>query len=168
MASVLFKPDWMHTKCLGTDAYLLGSRILCLVKEVLPDTAEQNLGIIWESVQRNYKAHATPCRLGRLTMTMVKSDPFPRLSAKAVETRHLIPAIEHFVRAWVGDPAVVHFRMLLQLSNGLDELVFSNKTMLLSQQERHALKEGIFKYNQVLTTLARFFHSKAKPTAITL
>ena len=159
----LFKPDWMHTKSLGTDSALLGSCIMYLISVVLPGTAEQNLGLIWESVQNFYRANHTPVRLGRLTMKMVQNEPFPKLSCKAMETRHLIPALEHFVRAWVGDPLVARFQMLLKLSRGLDDVVFSNKTMALSLQERHALKEGIFKYNQVLTDLARYFHQRGLP-----
>ena len=63
----LFQPDWMHTKILGTDAYLLGSCLLFLVKEVLPDTEENNVSLIWAFVQSFYKEHRAECRLSRLT-----------------------------------------------------------------------------------------------------
>ena len=33
----VWQPDWMHTKLLGTDATLLGSCILYLIKEVMPE-----------------------------------------------------------------------------------------------------------------------------------
>ena len=159
----LFKPDWMHTKTLGTDSWLLGSCILFLVKHVLPGTADQNIGVVWEAIQHYYRANGTPCRLSRLTLNMVKNEPFPRLSAKAMETRHLVPAVEHFARAWVGNPLVARFHLLLQLSHGLDELVFSNKTLVLSGEERTVLKVGIFKYNQALSTLSNYCIQRGLP-----
>ena len=159
----LFKPDWMHTKSLGTDAYLLGSCLLFLVSKVLPGTELQNIGLLWESIQTLYGEHNTPCRMSRRALGMIKSDPFPRLSAKAMEIRHLLPAVEHFLKAWVGLPLIAWFHSLVAMSCKLDELVFSNKTMVLNAQERRALKEGIFKYNQVLTRLARHFHDQGLP-----
>ena len=151
----LFKADWMHTKSLGTDAYLLGSCLTFLVSHVLPGTADQNIGLIWDAVQGFYQANRTPCRLSRLTMGMVSGQPFPKLSAKAMETRHLLPAVEHFFKGVGGNPLVAWFHRLVSLAWKLDEIVFANKTMLLSVRERQALKQGLFRYNQVLTRLAR-------------
>ena len=159
----LFRPDWMHVKSLGTDAHLLGSILWYMVSVVLPGNQEQNIGLVWESVHTFYSENATPCRLSRLTLSMVKNDPFPRLHAKAMETRHLLPAVEYFLRAWVGNyPTVRWFHTLVRLSCGLDNIVFSNKSMVLSDGERLALREGIFKYNQVLTKLALHFHDRGQ------
>ena len=94
---------------------------------------------------------------------MLQNDPFPKLSAKAMEIRHLLAAVIHFSSAWLANPIIARFQKLLQLSHGLDEIVFSNKTFVLSMLERQALKEGTFKYNQALTRLARFFHERGLP-----
>ena len=157
-------PDWMHTKCLGTDANLVGSALWYLIKEVMPEDAEANLATIWASVQSFYKAQKTKNRVSRLTLNMVKPEKaiFPKLSAKALETRDLIPAVEHLLRDWVGNPQCAWFHRLVFLSMKLDELVFSNKTCFLSLEDRDALRAGIFEYSQLLTKLAHFFHRRGK------
>ena len=81
----VWQPDWMHVKLLGTDSTLLGSCLLFLCCEVLPNGQEANLEFIWESVQLYYKEHRTRNRLGRLTLNMIRHQPFPKLVAKAVE-----------------------------------------------------------------------------------
>ena len=116
--------------------------------------------MVWESVQNFYRVNATPCRLSRLTLSMVQHEPFPRLACKAMEMRHLLPAVEHFLQAWVANPMVPWFHFLVKMSCGLDNIVFSNKSMVLTVQERHALREGIFKYNQALTKFAWHFHER--------
>ena len=151
----------MHTKSLGTDAYLLGSILLYMAKEVLPETPEVNMGAIWAFVQTFYTTNRTACRLSRLTLSMVDHQPFPKLAAKAMETRHLLPAVESFLSGHLqGNAAVAWFHRLVQLSMGLDELVFSNKTMVLSVRERNALRDGIFEYNRVLSRMAWSFHQR--------
>ena len=153
----------MHTKSLGTDSTLVGSCLLFLAKEVLPGTVDANFLFIWEAVQKFYKENRTQCRLSKLTQTMVKNEPFPKLSAKAVETRDLLPALEFFLRAWLGvNPLVVWFHRLVAISCRLDTLVFSNKTMWLSEVERLALRKGVFEYNQTLSRLALHFHRQGK------
>ena len=155
------QPDWMHTKLLGTDATLLGSCIVFMVKEIMPGGIEQNLTTIWSSVRAFYKENKTKNRMGRLTYKMVKHEPFPRLAAKALETRDLVPAMENFMRPWVGNPQCAYFHRLLLLSSRLDAIVFNNKTFMLSGGEREAIRAGIFEYHQILTTLAHHFHGRA-------
>ena len=92
----VWHPDWMHTKCLGTDASLLGSVLMFLIQEVMPETAEGNLATIWQSVQLFYRAHKTRNRLGRLTINMVKHEPFPRLAAKGHRNSQLDPSRGRF------------------------------------------------------------------------
>ena len=124
---------------------------------------QENLQAIWASVHAFYRAKKTKNRLGRLTYNMVKNDPFPRLAAKALETRDLLPAMEEFLRAWVGNPLCAYFHRLIFLSTSLDVIVFSNKTFLLSGFEREALRSGIFEYNQTLTVLAHHCHKAGLP-----
>ena len=148
----LFLPDWMHTKSLGTDAELVGSAVVYMCKKVLNHGSEDlNIAVVWAAVQAFYRANRTRCRLGRLTMNMVKHDPFPRLSAKAVETRDLLPALEFFFRDWVHQPVCAWFHRLLLLSVRMDQLVFSNPGFLLTVRERQRFKELVFGYNQTLT-----------------
>ena len=153
----------MHTKSLGTDATLVGSCLLFLAKEVLPGRIDDNFVVIWEAVQKFYKENRTQCRLSKITQNMVAHEPFPRLSAKAVETRDLLPALEHFLRAWLGvNPLLVWFHRLVALSCRLDTVVFSNKTMWLSDADCLALRNGVFEYNQTLSRLALHFHRQGK------
>ena len=158
----VWQPDWMHTKLLGTDSTLLGSCILFLIQKVMPGTPEENLATLWESVQTFYRTHKTRNRISRLTMKMVKHEPFPRLAAKAMETRDLTPAVEEFLRAWVGNPQCAWFHRLVLLSMRLDGLVFANKSYFLSEDERESLRVGIFEYSQTLTRLAHYFHRRGE------
>ena len=135
----LFQPDWMHTKSLGTDSTLAGSCLLFLAKEVLPgESVDANLAFVWEKIQAFYKENRTQCRLSRLTKNMVDNVPFPKLSAKAIEIRDLLPALEHFLRAWLAHPQVAWFHRLVAISCRLDTLVFSNPSCWLTMQEREA------------------------------
>ena len=162
----LFLPDWMHTKSLGTDADLLGSVLSYWAKEVLPGNPEDNISYIWERVQMFYRENQSRCRLSRLTYNMVKHVPFPRLSAKAVETRDLLPGVEQFCREWVannpGYPVCVHLHRLVLLSTHLDRIVFANQGLMLSRDECEEFKAGIFAYNQTLTNLAHHFHQRGQ------
>ena len=159
----LFQPDWMHCKCLGTDASLVGSALGFMATEILPGSAEQNMAFMWEEIQKYYSLHKTKCRLSNLTWNMVKHQPFYRLSAKAVETRDLIPALAAFLGQWSGNVIVAWFQRLLLLSSKLDELVFSNPNMWLSAVERQQLKEGIFDFNQMLSKMSWHFLQLGKP-----
>ena len=158
----LWLPDWMHTKSLGCDADLLGTAIAYMIKEVLPGKAEDNISLVWEGVQSFYRERGTKCRLSRLTYNMVKNDPFPRLSAKAIETRDLLPAVRSLYEAWVGDPICSWIHRLLFLSCTMDEVVFGNPGFMLSVEERRAFRVVVFEYHQLLTRLAHHFHEQAK------
>ena len=155
----LFVPDWMHTKCLGTDANLLGSAIAFLAKDYLPGSVDENMALIWEGVQEQYTTQKTACRLSHLTFKMVKNDPFPRLSVKAMEIRWLLPALEPLLRAWApGDARVAWFHRLVVMSMEADKLVFGCKSFRLGLEEGRRLKDLLFHFSQTLTTLARNFH----------
>ena len=154
----LFKPDYMHTKLLGVDANVLGSLIAFLVKEVMPASIEDNVALLWSQIQEYYKEHQPPCRLGRLTYKMVRHDPFPRLAAKAIEVRWLLPAMASVVRAWVGRAEVAHFARLVAQSCRMDEIVFGCKEFRFSVADRAEFQQLCFSFNQVLTRLARHFH----------
>ena len=140
----VWHPDWMHTKCLGTDATLLGSALLYLVKEAMVDeTPEAHLQRVWMNIRLFYRAHKTKNRLGRLTLKMLTQEPFPRLKAKAIETRDLIPAVEHVFREWLHIVPCAWFHRLLLMSKRMDELVFGNPSYLLSVVDREALRATI-------------------------
>ena len=159
----LFQPDWMHVKCLGTDQTLLGSCLAYLAKEVLPEDKDANMASMWATIQAYYKEHRTANRLSRLTFSMVDQKPFPRLAAKAVETRDLLPAVESILKAWTGRPLCAWFHRLVVISTRLDGIVFGNKGYILSVQERGLLRSGVFEYNQLLTRMAHHFHSRGLP-----
>ena len=154
----LFFPDWMHSKSLGVDANLLGSCIAYLAREFLPGTQAETIAVIWDGIQREYRSQKFAGRLGRLTMNMVTNAPFPRLSAKAHEIRCLLPVMEILLRGWApANPIVAWFHRLVALSAQMDNLVFDNKTFVLSPRERRDLRRDVFLFNAVLSRLASNF-----------
>ena len=153
----------MHCKCLGTDANLAGGVLAFTCTEVLTGNPEHNIALLWAAIQKYYRQHKTKCRLSNLTWKMVKNKPFYRLSAKAVETRDLLPALLAILDPWKGNALVQWWQRLLLLSTKLDELVFENPNMWLSQEERRKLKAGVFEYNQLLSQLAWHFLKVGKP-----
>ena len=153
----------MHCKCLGTDSYLVGSVLAFMALEILPDSTEENIAFLWEQIQEQYGLLKTKCRLSRLTWNMVKHQPFYKLSAKAIETRDLLPPLVAILQPWVGNPVVAWFQRLVLLSKTLDELVFGTPTMWLGLKERRSLKAEIFEFNQLLSKLAWHFHNAGKP-----
>ena len=160
----LFQPDWMHCKCLGTDANLVGGALAYVCTEVFQGDPENNIAFLWAEIQKFYSQHKTKCRLSQLTWNMVQNQPFYRLSAKAVETRDLLPALAEILKPWVPHwPIVQWFQRLILLSASLDRLVFDNPTMFLNVKERQSLKEGVFQYNQLLSKLAWHFLQQGKP-----
>ena len=151
----------MHTKCLGTDSSLLGSCLLYMAKEVMPGSAEDNLSLIWEAIQDHYRTNNTTTRLSNLTLGMLKNEPFPKLAAKAIEIKCLLPAVEDFLKPWMASNVIVQwFQRLVTLSRMLDDAVFGNKSFFLAEPERLQLRSAIFQYNQLLTQLARHFYSR--------
>ena len=159
----LFQPDWMHTKCLGTDSYLLGSCLAYLVKEVWPGTVEENVSIAWDHIKEHYKTNKVGCRLSNLTWNMLKHDPFPKLAAKAIETKCLVPAVLALCGNWLHEPVVAWMHRLLALSVEMDQIVFGNKSFRFRANEGERLCHFIFEYNSVLTTLARNLHGRGLP-----
>ena len=156
----------MHTKCLGTDANLVGGILGYMASEVIPGDPEQNISLLWAEIQNLYSQKGTKCRLSQLTWNMVFHEPFFRLSAKAVETRDLLPIIVDLLNPWVDNrPIVQWFQRLALLSTKLDELVFGNPNMWLNVQERQSLKNGVFEFNQLLSKLAWHFLQEGKPFA---
>ena len=146
----LYHPDWMHTKSLGTDAYLLGSCLAYMAQKILPASAEQNVAIMWDDIREYQSTHKAECRMSRLTWTMVKNDPFPKLSAKAMEIRWLIAPVAEVLKPWRGNTIVAWLYDLLQLSKGMDDLVFGNKTFRLTAEEARALGAATFAYNAII------------------
>ena len=101
--------------------------------------------------------------MSRLTWNMVKNDPFPKLSAKAMEIRWLIAPVAEILRPWVGNAIVAWLHELLELSKGMDDLVFGNKTFRLTPEEARALGAATFAFNATLSKLAWHFHQRGQP-----
>ena len=158
----LYHPDWMHTKCLGTDAYLLGTCLACMAKKVLPGKAEDNVSYMWAIIREQYRLHKVGCRMSQLTLNMFKHEPFPRLSAKAMEIRCLLGPVAKVLEAWVSNPIVAWMHKLLVLSKGMDDLVFGTKSFKLSSADARALCQAIFAFNGTLTKLAWHFHQRGE------
>ena len=92
---------------------------------------------------------------------MLKHDPFPRLAAKAMEVRWLLPAMAHILQTWVpGRPVLAYFARLVAQSCRMDQIVFGCKDYILGVADRVEFHNLTFQFNQVLTQLARHFHQQ--------
>ena len=134
-----------------------------MAQKILPATAEQNVAIMWDDIREYQSTHKAECRMSRLTWNMLKNDPFPKLSAKAMEIRWLIAPVAEVLKPWRGNPIVAWLYELLELSKGMDDLVFGNKTFRLTPEEARALGAATFAFNATLSKLAWHFHTLGQP-----
>ena len=88
------------------------------------------------------------------TLNMLKHEPFPRLSAKAMEIKCLIGPVAKVVEIWVFNPIMVWMHELQVLSKGMDDLVFGAKSFKFSSADAKALCQTIFVFSGTLTKLA--------------
>ena len=93
-----------------------------------------------------------------------QNDPFPKLSAKAMEIRWLIAPVAEVLKHWVGTAIVAWLHELLELSKRMDDLVFGNKkTRRPTPEEARALGAATFAFNATLSKLAWRFHQRGQP-----
>ena len=84
--------DWMHSKYLGMDQYLLGSVFFLLVFHIMANTPKQNLERCWMYIKKFYKDHKVKHQyraISKLSMFTRKTG-YAKLRGKAGEIKGLI------------------------------------------------------------------------------
>ena len=109
--------DLMHARFLGSDGYFLGSVLFLLIFDALDGSPDDNLAFVLSSIKDYYLIHEywkqKLARFKTLKMAMVIANPrsphanFPRLKGKAVEIRHVAPAVLELWRNHCGCDDVV-------------------------------------------------------------
>jgi len=93
-----FLLDLLHIKYLGTDQYFNASVLWLLCYMVLPGSAEDNMTLVWQCVERYYVSNPSGERYSNMKLSMF-TDPaspksaFPKLKGKGAEIRALTPAL---------------------------------------------------------------------------
>ena len=105
-----------------------------------------------------------PCRMNYLKKSMIDGDPWPRLKANAVETKYLIWPL----CCWLSehneeDVDLDTMFRLAMLSYMLDQLLDKSTGWCLTASESQLLRQGIFKFCQVLTRLCWRCHNVGLP-----
>ena len=82
--------DFMHSKYLGSDQLMYGSCLAILVNSIMPNPdPEENLKVLWRTVQRWYSQHPVPVQFWYLTKLsmFIRKSGYPKLRGKAAEIR---------------------------------------------------------------------------------
>ena len=157
-------PDTLHTKHLGTDAYLYGSVLDYLVSYVLEGSREDNLATIWSSIKTFYRANGTKTQFQNMKLTMFQNPgKFPRLKGRGAEIRHLGPALLHvFCEHMVADNRQ-HRQIKLALElNVRIESIFDDFALeyALPPHASASLLEACYGVTCLVTLLGRHFHEQ--------
>ena len=104
--------------------------------------------------------------LSTLKESMVKGKPFPRLHAKAAETKAMLQPMAAFLEEHkddgriAGGEQVENMIKLLGWSFAIDELVHSMNGFVVGQEQGQLLEGLVYNYNVTLTRPCQFFHAK--------
>ena len=94
------RPDFMHTGCLGTTSYLLGSALYSLFKDL--GGVQARPAPVLGRIQTMGKVMAAQLRrtwpLSDLTWGMIMGKKKARLKCTAAEARHLLPVVAYMCR----------------------------------------------------------------------
>ena len=165
MGALTLAPDYMHSKHLGFDQYMLGSVLVFLCYYIMPGCPEANLQALWATIDAWYhteegKKHASNAYTNiTLNMFCSANDPLnsaPLLKGRAAEICALTPALGHAWRQH-SDPSDEHhkaIRLLLKLSATLDRILHEHKEVdALPPSEAERFKQSAFNmlllYSQV-------------------
>lgn len=90
---------------------------------VLGGRPAQALELLWVHIRTVYKNTGTTCRLSHLKLSMLENAPFPRLKAKANETKHLLWPVATVLEGLKGnDEDLNQMWTLVMLSYRLDQV----------------------------------------------
>ena len=113
--------------------------------------------------------HPDPLRkrkqLNRLTEKMLAGTPFPRLHAKAAETKALIQPVHDALLHFQDQdrtklPLIRSMLHLLECSNSIDVLISGVDGFKCSPAEGARLRELVFEMNVTMTKLCHIFHNQ--------
>ena len=105
-------------------------------------------------------------RLSTLKESMLKGDPFPKLHAKASETKHILLPVSAFLQEHTGKGIIdggedlASMVQLLQWSHEIDVVVDSNDGFQMKSGDAKKLEDLIYNYNIKLTKLCHSFHRR--------
>ena len=106
--------------------------------------------------------------LTNLKESMLKGEPFPKLHAKAAETKTLLEPLSAFLkdhldkgRIQAGD-VVTAMAKLVDWSHAIDILVDSMEGYAVEDWKAKQLESLIYHYNVGLTKLCHFFHAQGR------
>lgn len=132
--------DVLHTCDQGVASHVIGNVIqaCCSRKAFHPGTLDQNLAALQERMDAWYKRHSVDSRLrGKLTKERVRtSGKWPKLKAKAAQTRHLAP----FARELAEEFLDVRCQALCQLLCRFYE-VLASQGMFLDEDAKLELPQ---------------------------
>jgi hypothetical protein len=166
-ASVLcYYGDMMHTKHLGTDSWFFGSVLWMLTYMILPDSAADNLHVVFDFIEAWYKAHPkartvfTVMRLSMFTVPDAPSSTYPGLKGRAAEIRHLGPPLLAAWRHFSDSSDMVHrqVEMALACSVKMEEIVDKHvEVATLPPDAAKEFHDATFEFLILFTSLASHF-----------
>jgi len=115
--------------------YFAGSVLWLLCYQILQDTPEKNLEVVWKWLEAYWKVNPNPCRYNNMKLSMFTDPGQPRkkmvkLKGRGAEVKALIPAL---LWVWVnhvhvsGDPQHEAIKLGLFCSSRADEILDDHK-----------------------------------------
>ena len=165
-------PDWMHTKHLGTDAYLYASVLMLLVHRISPLRRDQAMEDIWAKISAMY--HRFGIRDGYSEIRFSMFEPgavrrgraqFPCMKGKAAEIKSLCrPLLEIWTSMMDGgDRQHRQVRIALMASMELEDLMRANKhNYRFFGDDAARFKDNVYKYVGAVSALGSFYHPKGE------
>lgn len=157
--------DELHTIHLGTSQYLSGSIIWLLVYQLsAPLQAEDAVRIVYAKICEEYETLRIKTRLNALTLNMFVQDPksphkhWPKLKAKAAETKWLIPALAALWGKLHIPSDSYHARIMdvLQMQLCIQSIIDADPTAdFLTAIESRSLRGYVDQYLQLYSWLAQ-------------
>ena len=148
MTCLNVEPDEAHILHLGVSQYCLGSVLwqLCYSCESLDGEADANCEVVWQGVREVYREQRTSTQMGNLLIKSFVSptkwsDEYPRLRAKAAETKDIVYPI---FRVWerfrsLRDPDHDRVSLMLRALVDLQAILHDNRHLPMLPIA-HALK----------------------------
>lgn len=128
---VMYIPDVMHCKCLGSDPSFLGSVMRFLTHFLLPNDPETNLKTIWADIRSEYRRMRKCPRYGRITHNMIHppKNKTPNLKGKAATVRAFQPVLIEVFKKHMSPANEQHRDMLvaMQASKRIDDTLAAYK-----------------------------------------
>ena len=159
-------PDVLHCKYLGTDMYFLASVLWLLAFKLLPAGPQENLNIVWQSLERYYKAHPSPHRYNNLKVSMFCPDPdspfkkMAKLKGRGAEIKVLVPALHVVWQEFMtkGNPQHEEIKQGLFFSATMDQILDAHKFVpRLPDFKAREFEHAIWGFLTVQNSLGSFY-----------